>query len=96
MKKIFFPLIGLVVFIWMISIAAEKDFEIRGKKLISQKPPFTLSLTSELQLIYFSSHPTAAENSLTRSYFLMKTKERNVEEISSLRLRIKLTLKQVR
>jgi len=81
MKKIIFPLIGLVVFIWMISIAAEKDFEIRGKKLISQKPPFTLSLPSELQLIYFSSHPIAAENSLTRSYFLMKTKERNVEEM---------------
>ena len=81
MKKIIFPLIGLVVFIWMISIAAEKDFEIRGKKLISQKPPFTLSLPSELQLIYFSSHPNKAENSLTRSYFLMKTKERNVEEM---------------
>ena len=86
MKKIFFPLIGLVVFIWMISIAAEKDFEIRGKKLISQKPPFTLSLTSDLQLVYFSSQTNAAENSLTRSYYLMKTKERNVEEMLILQI----------
>jgi len=81
MKKIIYLLIGLVLFNWMISIAAEKDFEIRGKKLISQKPPFTLSLPSEFQLVYFSSHPDAAENSLTRSYYLMKTKERNVEEM---------------
>ena len=73
--------IGLFFFLWTIAIAAEKDFEIQGKKLISQKPLFTLSLPSEFRLIHSSSRANPTENSLTRAYFLVKTKEKQVEEM---------------
>jgi hypothetical protein len=81
MKKVIFPLIGLVLFIWTIAIAAEKDFEFQGKTLVFQKPPFTLTLPSEFRLIHSYLHPNPDENSLTRVYFFVKAKEKQVEEM---------------
>jgi hypothetical protein len=81
MKKIGIIWIGLILFVWTIAIAAEKDFEIQGKKLISQKPPFTLSLPSEFRLIHSSSRANPTENSLTRTYFLVKAGEKQLEEM---------------
>ena len=62
-------------------VAPEKDLEIREKKLISQKPSFTLMLPSEFQLMHSSSVEYPKENSLTRSYFLIRQKEKQVEEM---------------
>ncbi len=76
----FTPLICLVL-IFCSRVAPEKDLEIREKKLISQKPSFTLMLPSEFQLMHSSSVEYPKENSLTRSYFLIRQKEKQVEEI---------------
>jgi len=81
MKKIVIVWFGLVLFGWAVGIASEKDFEVQGKKLISQKPPFIMSLPSELPLIHSSSRANQAENSLTRAYYLVKAKEKEVEEM---------------
>lgn len=67
-------------------MAAEKDFEIKGKRLISQKPPFTLTLPSELRLVHSFSHPNPGENSLTRVYILVKAKEGQMEEMLILQI----------
>lgn len=63
------------------AIAADKDLEIQGKKLISQRPPFTLILPSEFQIIHSSSFENPKENSLTRVYLLIKEKNKQVEEM---------------
>jgi hypothetical protein len=81
MRKIVIMWFGLVLFGWAVGIASEKDFEIQGKKLISQKPPFIMSLPSELPLVHSSSRANPTENSLTRAYYLVKAKEKEVEEM---------------
>ncbi len=87
MKKIVVPFV--LVFVSLLTatlLAAEKDFEIQGKSLIFQRPPFRLTLPSELRLVHFFSHPNPAENSLTRGYFFLKTKEKQVEEMLILQI----------
>jgi hypothetical protein len=86
MKKIIIPLIGLVVWIWATLSLAAQDLEIKGKQLISQKPPFTLTLPSESRLIHSFSHENPGENSLTRGYFLIKEKNKQAEEILILQI----------
>jgi len=65
----------------VVSFASAKDLEIRGSRLISERPPFTMVLPSELQLIHSSSLENREENSLTRSYFVIKEKKKRVEEL---------------
>jgi hypothetical protein len=81
MKKIFFVLLGLLLITWTAAGAAQKDLEIQGKKLISQKPSFTLMLPSEFSLVHSFSHENPGESSLTRVYFLVKTKGKQIEEM---------------
>jgi hypothetical protein len=81
MRKIFFVLLGLVLITWNIAGAAQKDLEVQGKKLTSQKPPFTLTFPSEFNLIHSFSQGNPGESSLTRVYFFVKTKEKQVEEM---------------
>jgi hypothetical protein len=61
--------------------AAQKDLEIQGKKLSSQKPPFTLTLPAEFNLVHSFSQENPGESSLTRVYFLVKTKGKQIEEM---------------
>ena len=61
--------------------AKEKDLEIDGKKLISRKPPFTLIFPTEFQLAHSSTVEYPKESSLTRSYFFIKEKEKQIEEM---------------
>ena len=61
--------------------AREKDLEIDGKKLISRKPPFTLIFPTEFQLAHSSTVEYPKESSLTRSYFFIKEKEKQIEEM---------------
>jgi hypothetical protein len=81
-----FFLVGFASLICLVSIscsraAPERELEIREKKLVSIKPPFTLMLPSEFQLVHFSSMEYPKENSVTRSYFLIKEKDKQVEEM---------------
>ena len=64
----------------------QKDLEIQGKKLVSQKPPFTLTLPSEFISIHSFAHENPKENSVTRVYFLVKTKGKQVEEMLILQI----------
>ncbi len=59
----------------------EKDLEIDGRQLTSRKPPFTLTLPTELQLAHSSTVEYPNESSLTRSYFFIKEKEKQIEEM---------------
>jgi len=66
--------------------AAQSDLEIKGIKLVSMKPPFTLTLPSELNLVHSFSHENPGENSITRVYFLVKTKGRQAAEMLILQI----------
>ena len=70
-----------LILIFCSRVAPEKDLEVQEKKLTSQKPPFTLMLPSGFKLIYSSSVEYPKENSLTRSYFLVRQKDKQVEEM---------------
>jgi hypothetical protein len=86
MKKIVFVLFCFIFATGAVAIAAQRDLEIQGKKLISQKPPFAVTLPSEFNLVHSFSHENPRENSLTRVYFLVKTKGKQVEEMLILQI----------
>jgi len=86
MKKVVIALIGLALILQGIASAATKDWEIKGKQLISQKPPFTIELPSELRLVHSFFHENPKESSLTRVYFLIKERNRQIEEMLILQI----------
>jgi len=86
MRKIIPVLVSFVMIVWVGVSVAEKDLEVQGRKLVSQKPPFTLTVPSELNLVHSFSHENPGENSLTRVYFLVKTKGKQVEEMLILQI----------
>jgi len=73
----------LFVFVALSSsvLAAEKELEIQGKKLISRTPAFTLNLPAELRLVHSSTVEYPKENSRTRIYFLIREKVKQVEQM---------------
>jgi hypothetical protein len=81
MKKFFLVLLGLMLIPWVTANAAKKDLDVQGKKLISLKPPFNLVLPSEFDLVHSSSHENPGESSLTRVYFLVRVKGKQIEEM---------------
>jgi hypothetical protein len=81
MRKILLTLVGFVLIGWAAEAVASKDLEIQGKGLVSQKPPFTMSLPSEYRLFHSFSHDNPGESSLTRVYFYMKAKGKQAEEM---------------
>ena len=86
MRKIFFALLSLLLTAGITGCASKKDLELEGRKLISQKPPFTLTLPSDFNLVHSFSHENPGESSLTRVYFLVKSKEKQVEEMLILQI----------
>jgi hypothetical protein len=86
MRKIIFLLVSLILLTATTADAAQKDLEIQGKKLTSQKPPFTLTLSSDFNLIHSFSQENPGESSLTRAYFFIKTKGKQVEEMLILQI----------
>lgn len=86
MRKIFFALLSLLLIIGITACTSKKDLELEGKKLVSRKPPVTLVLPSEFNLVHSFSHENPGENSLTRVYFLVKAKEKQVEEMLILQI----------
>lgn len=86
MKKFILVLLGLVLIQWVTAGAAQKDLDLQGEKIVSQKPAFTLTLPSELNLIHSFLHENPGESSLTRVYFFVKSKEKLVEEMLILQI----------
>jgi hypothetical protein len=86
MKKVIVALLCFILIPFTTVNAAQKDLEIQGKKLVSQKPPFTLILPSEFNLVHFFSHENPGESSLTRVYFLVKSKGKQLEEMLILQI----------
>ena len=78
--------ITIVLALGALNQAIARDLEIKGRQLISQKPPFTLTLPSEFRLIHSFSQENPSENSLTRGYFLIKEKNKQVEEMLILQI----------
>jgi hypothetical protein len=90
MKKFISVLLGFMLISWVIADAVQKDVEVQGKKLVSVKPSFTLTLPSEFNLIHTFSHENPGESSLTRVFFLVKTKGKQVEEMLILQIADKM------
>jgi hypothetical protein len=86
MKKIIIALFLLTLAVGAIAGAAQRDLEIEGRRLVSKSPPFTLTLPSEINLVYSFSHENPGENSITRVYFLAKNKGKQVEEMFILQI----------
>ena len=80
MKK-FLVLIIIFVVICSYAMAAEKELEVQGKKLMSRMPPFTLNLPAELRLVHSSAVEYPKENSRTRAYFFIREKSKQVEQM---------------
>jgi len=80
MRKILI-LLMLLLFLSCGPVTKEKDLEIDGRQLTSRKPLFTLTLPTELQLAHSSTVEYPNESSLTRSYFFIKEREKQIEEM---------------
>jgi hypothetical protein len=85
-KKIIISFLFWVILTWAIAVAVPKDLEIKGKQLVSQTPPFTFTLPSELSMIHSFSHENPGMSSLTRVYFLIKEKNKQIEEMLILQI----------
>jgi hypothetical protein len=79
MKKYGFLSILLILCLW--SPAFAKAVKLEGKKLISEKPAFSLTLPSDFDFIDSSSVENRAESSATRSFLFVKAKNQRAEEI---------------
>jgi len=86
MKRMIISFLMMIVLIWATVTAAAEDVEVKGRQLISQKPPFTLALPSELRLIHSFSQEFPKENSLTRSHFFIKERNKQIEDMFILQI----------
>lgn len=86
MKRPIFLLIGFILLAGSVFSCARKDLDIQEKRLISGKPPFVLTLPSELHLVHSFSQENPRESSLTRAFFLVKDREKQVEEMLILQI----------
>jgi hypothetical protein len=86
-RKVFLVLLGFALIPWIVLGAAhQKELEVQGTNLVSLKPPFTLLLPYGFNLVHSFSHENPGENSLTRVYFIVKTKGKQVEEMLILQM----------
>ncbi len=75
-------LLIVTVFVFVSSApGAAKDFALQGKTLVFQNPSFSFTLPSDLQWVHssISEHPN--ESSSTRTFFFIKQKNRQIEEL---------------
>jgi len=80
MRKILILLMALL-FSACSPATEKKDLEIDGKELISRKPPFALIFPTGHQLAHSFTVAYPNESSQTRSYFFIKEKEKQIEEM---------------
>lgn len=60
---------------------AGRDLDVRGRTLASRTPPFLITLPSDLQPVHSESVEHPAENSQTRTLFLVREAGKQVEEM---------------
>ena len=85
-KKPFLAILVFLLIAWTTTCAPKKDLEVDGKKLVSSKPPFTLTLPSDVDLIHSFSNEHPEQSSLTRVYLFVKAKEKRVEEMLTVQI----------
>jgi hypothetical protein len=73
--------LSVVLILCLLSLAFAKDVKVEGRKLVCEKPPFTVGLPSDLEFIHSSSVENKEENSLTRTFLFVKAKNKQAEEI---------------
>ena len=60
---------------------AGRDLDVRGRSLTFKNPPFFITLPSDLQWVHSASVEHPAENSLTRTFLLVKEAKKEIEEM---------------
>jgi len=85
-KKLSLPVLAFTLIVWATACAPKKDLEVEGKKVVSRKPPFTLTLPSDIDFIHYFSEEHPEQSSLTRVYFFVKAREKQVEEMLILQI----------
>jgi len=85
-KKSFLPILVFLLIAWTTTCAPKKDLEVDGKKVVSRKPPFTLTLPSNVDFIHSFSDEHPEQSSLTRGYLFVKAKEKRVEEMLTVQI----------
>jgi hypothetical protein len=86
MKRMVISFLLMIVLTWATVTVATEDVEVKGRQLISQKPPFTLTFPSELRLVHSFSQEYPKENSLTRGYFFIKEENKQIEDLLILQI----------
>lgn len=86
MKRFSVAIIGVLLIAWAVSLAAPKEVDIQGKRLISLDPPFSLTIPSEIRLIHSSASDHPSENSRTRVYLFVREKNKRMEELFTLEI----------
>jgi hypothetical protein len=81
LKRIFATIVVFLALCSSSAGAAEKELEIQGRTLLSRTPPFTLILPAELRLVHSSTVEYPKESSRTRTYFLIREKGKQVEQM---------------
>jgi len=88
MRKCLLYLLSFLIWlgIGIMELGEAKEVEIKGKDLLSVKPPFSMKLPSEFRLIHSFSHENPRESSQTRVFFYIKDKGKKVEEMFILQI----------
>jgi hypothetical protein len=86
MKRWLIPWTLLFLVSTLATRVAAKDVELQGKTLISQQPPFTMSLPSEFRLVHSFTQDNPGASSQTRGYLLIRTKGKEAEEMFILQI----------
>jgi len=81
MRKILIVLTIYALTLCHVAVAVEKRVEVKGKRLVSEDPDFTLNTPTEFRLVHSSSAEYPESSSLTRVYLLVKEKNKQVEEL---------------
>jgi hypothetical protein len=87
MKRIVLVLMTVVVLMGPgLGGAVDQEVTVQGKRLVSQKPPFKMSLPSEMVRVHSFSTDYPQESSRTRGYFLIKETKKQIEEMFILQI----------
>jgi hypothetical protein len=83
-RKMIIHFIFILLLGMLLGGCASVGVQIREGQLISQKPPFSCSLPSEIRLAHSFENP--GENSNTRAYIYVKEKDKQIEEMFILQI----------
>ena len=79
MKKLVLCSIGMVFF--FTGLSHGRDLGVKGRQLVSKRPPFSLTLPGEFQGVYSTSVEHREENSHTGTDFFVRGQKKQIEEM---------------